>query len=613
MKDFGFQLRCLRVTSNTKSSEVDFTPGLNVIAGLSNTGKSYIRQCIDFGLGGSKLPEELPEARNYERILLGIETVKQSNFTLQRSLGGGDFFLYPESLSSISFRSKPSILKAKAEPGPGNVSSFLLGLSGIKPTKLRYNAQNETKNLTFHSIVHLFVIDESEIISERSLILRDDFNNTKLKAAFNYLITGQDDSSLIASPKKEIVKAQLEARKDVLDELIGNLERELGERELSGIELDKEISAVQAEVARLKETIAGSSAKIFSIQESRKDTWEERSHRRARIAVIEGLLKRFDLLEKHYDSDLSRLDFVQEGGHYLEHLQTVNCPLCGSSVDAHLMAAICSEQNVQSVDIAEACRLEAAKIRTLQADLAVTIQSLRSERDELSNYIESQNAEITKLDDLLAGFLRPKEIAERSQLDKLIASRGRLSDLESANNQLILLRRARAELDNPVRPKVEKTVSRGLDTVALRELSDVVENILRDWKFTDAGIVEFNEQRMDILVGGKPRQSNGKGVRALMHSAFAIALMRYCKTKNLPHPGWVLLDSPLTSFREGSAEDADEELSGEIQHAFFRSLSDIPRDEQIIVLENKEPPSNLRSKMNYISFGGIGRRGFFVE
>lgn len=71
------------------------------------------------------------------------------------------------------------------------------------------------------------------------------------------------------------------------------------------------------------------------------------------------------------------------------------------------------------------------------------------------------------------------------------------------------------------------------------------------------------------------------------------------------------MDSPLTTFREGSS---NEEVSGEIQTAFFENLSTTPLDEQIIILENKEPNSSVQSKINYIEFVGDkaeGRSGFF--
>lgn len=66
---------------------------------------------------------------------------------------------------------------------------------------------------------------------------------------------------------------------------------------------------------------------------------------------------------------------------------------------------------------------------------------------------------------------------------------------------------------------------------------------LDDWKGSPR--VEFNGKAINIVVDGKPRQSHGKGVRAILYAAIAIGLLRYCANNNRPHPGVVVIDSPL--------------------------------------------------------------------
>ena len=49
-----------------------FESGLNVVVGPSNTGKTFIVQCIDFALGSGKPPKPIPEAAGYETVVLTI-------------------------------------------------------------------------------------------------------------------------------------------------------------------------------------------------------------------------------------------------------------------------------------------------------------------------------------------------------------------------------------------------------------------------------------------------------------------------------------------------------------------------------------------------------------
>ena len=67
----GIQLRSLRLRGQGRAeARIDFSPGLNVISGVSDTGKSYILKCIDFLFGASKKPKDIDEANGYEQVYL---------------------------------------------------------------------------------------------------------------------------------------------------------------------------------------------------------------------------------------------------------------------------------------------------------------------------------------------------------------------------------------------------------------------------------------------------------------------------------------------------------------------------------------------------------------
>ena len=74
---------------------VRFTRGLNVIVGASNTGKTFIAQCVDFMMGGSRPPKEIPEAASYDTVFLGLSIGDADDeLILERGLRGGDFKLH---------------------------------------------------------------------------------------------------------------------------------------------------------------------------------------------------------------------------------------------------------------------------------------------------------------------------------------------------------------------------------------------------------------------------------------------------------------------------------------------------------------------------------------
>ena len=89
---FGFALRRLALIGPTKPpAEVTFTRGLNVIAGPSDTGKSFIAHCLDHALGSGDPPKEIPEADGYSSVVLEIEANSdQRVYSLERGVRGGE-------------------------------------------------------------------------------------------------------------------------------------------------------------------------------------------------------------------------------------------------------------------------------------------------------------------------------------------------------------------------------------------------------------------------------------------------------------------------------------------------------------------------------------------
>ena len=67
----------------------------------------------------------------------------------------------------------------------------------------------------------------------------------------------------------------------------------------------------------------------------------------------------------------------------------------------------------------------------------------------------------------------------------------------------------------------------------------------------------FDLSSYDLIIDGKERRNNGKGVRAITHAAFKVALMLFCRERNLPHPGFLVLDTPLLTYRDPMKKPGD--------------------------------------------------------
>ena len=366
-------------------------------------------------------------------------------------------------------------------------------------------------------------------------------------------------------------------------------------------------------------TIEGSSTNVAELNDEisdmlgqRKQHWSAIRESRSRLAVIEQLEKRFALLKEHYESDLERLTFLGESDHFLAQLGDGHCPICGQLLDEHTAEQIASESE-ESVSIQEASNVEKAKIRKLIEELEVTLKSLSAETSDLERRVDDANSSIKQLGRRVQENLEPDAVVAKEELSMLVAKRIEIEQRLERRNRLAYLRTQREDLGKkPTKKQIEKDTDITPSSAVTRErrnFCDALESRLRDWRFPKVGTVEFEKQKnaFDIVVNGQNRTSRGKGVRALLHSAFTVTMMYHAQDR---HSKLVVLDSPLTSFKDKDRVNVEDD----VQLAFYEDLVQTSDDVQIILLENKEPPEQLRDKMKYEHFSGnesVDRFGFY--
>ena len=123
----------------------------------------------------------------------------------------------------------------------------------------------------------------------------------------------------------------------------------------------------------------------------------------------------------------------------------------------------------------------------------------------------------------------------------------------------------------------------------------------------------FDPKARDLVIAGKARTARGKGLRAITHAAFTIGLLEYCRAQETPHPGFVVLDSPLLAYR--APEGTEDDLRGtDLNHQFYAYLAAQGSDRQTIIVENDNPPEAVSVRPQVTMFTGnphSGRYGLF--
>lgn len=606
----GFQIRRLTLVGRgVPNAEVQFKNGLNVVSGPSDTGKTFIVQCIDYMLGGKDVPEAIPEAAAYETVRLALSVSgDEDEVVLERSIRGGDFNLVRPGKADQR-------LSAKHSAGDKNsVSQYLLGLSELSERKVRKNKQGATREVSFRDLARLVLVDEETIISKTSPILTGQFTTaTSESAVFRLLLTGVDDCSLISSEDPKVAKGRQAGKVEMLDLLLNQAKGRIAEMQLPGDVQTSQSQLVQIEAlfeAAQKE-LAVEQQNAAQLESKRRAELNSLRQLESRLGVLRELQRRFALLEQQYLSDLRRLESIAEAGARLGQMNEERCPVCGATAEhqehEHQKAEAAPE------DVAQSCLAEAAKTRLLIADLRLTRADNDREVARLDELSTQAKERVRVVASQLTEMLKPRVEVALQRLRESQANRDTYRRALELHGRMNELQGLQADLGLTAPSKGAELESARVRSDEAEAFSKEVESLLRDWHFPGLDRVTFSEGDQDIVISGRTRASHGKGVRAIAHAAFNLALLKFCHKEERPHPGFVLIDSPLVVYREPDTDEGG--FSHDVKDAFYRSLARQFQSSQAIIFENEDPPSDLSEGANIIRFSGAqrGRQGFIPK
>jgi hypothetical protein len=583
-----------------------------VIYGAANTGKTHVLHLIDFALGASTPPEAPPEQRGYEGILLGIEALDGRSWTLCRSLQGGDILKLDGLQEQWPGGGVGEVLGA-THRAANSLSKFLLNVVGMIGVRLRRNAKGDLQDLSFMNIAHLVIIPEGKIQSEVSPVETGQYTSKTIEfSIFKYLLTAIDDSSLQIADRQHRDRAKIAAQLELLDAQIADAEQAV-------TSLAEEREDLGERHERLEETVdaalrAWSEASVDyrSLAARRRVLRTHRDEYLDRQDEIDLLLARFALLAQQYESDLSRLAAIEEAASIFAALDEGPCPWCGADT-AHRgeHASVLCEGNTDA--IRDAARAEQLKIKLKARELTATVGELNTERAEIVDLSPSIDAELSSLEQEIRAEL-PDIQEARAKITEVISARDATQGALARYQNVDRLKQTRLDIvgDTEI-DSVALIAEGGVDTSLLDEFSQSIEYFLREWSFP-AQRVFFDLPRRDIQVSGKPRRINGKGVRAVLHAAFSLGLLRFTAEREKPHPRLLLLDSPLVTYRDPMTDDEVRLAQSNLNDRFYEPFRAWDARLQVIIIENRDPPRWLPEIAKIERFTGatFGRAGFYL-
>lgn len=585
------------------TAALSFFVGLNVVAGASDTGKSYVIQCLQFALGASSIPKPIKESTGYDQVTVTLFDNEDGTFSLSRKL--------QEGAETVLKRAKDNteiLLTGRHRKGFDNLSNRFLRKFGLNDKLLLKSKEKlTTQSLSLRTLENILIVDETRIVASYSPLGTGQRGEQTLELSMlSTLMTGKDNADAKAVRGEGDAQGAINRKISVLEELIESLYPLKEFKSIVREEIEKQVADIDAEIEAVDRHLLGVAAEkyeLLQLQEEKKSAFNRLSDEYDENLV---LINRFGLLANKYQSNSERLEGIIEASGLLGEFSEVACPIC-----SHELNPI---SNAEVEVILQGAGAELEKTKLHLRDLNLALEGLGNKAHSLEEHRDVLEYELQNIDRELAYSLS-------SALEMNATQKNELYDLKERKNELILRLSAREkalfQLDELRKLIVSDMPDYELDNFDedIEELTKSISAILERWGFPGNRSVQFSVKARDIIIGDVPRAHFGKGYRAVAFAAFIVGLMVVLKSRHR-HPGFVVLDSPLTTYKKADQErgEKDESVESDMVYALYRDLCDSYKDEQIIIFDNQEPDEDLRSMMNYIHFSknpSVGRYGFF--
>lgn len=589
-----------------QSSVIEFNQGFNLIIGPSNTGKSFIMDCLDYVLGATPTkthPSKVIDANNgYE--LISLELITQGGcVTLNRKIGDSKI----EVISSDS--SIENGCYSVSNQAKKNINSVFLSLLGIDSDhKILSSEKGDTQKLSWRTMLHFFFLRQPDIARETSPLITPGWNApTPSIATLLFLLTGKDANNLQKQEDPTISKAKKKA-------LLAYIQEKLDDLSKQRAELEK--TASQCEIVDIPNVIKDLKKQIQQIQ-NHIDTAISKGHfimskiydLNGKLSECETVIHNFSILHQQYQSDIHRLEFIIDGSLESQNFPKVShCPFCNSKITTP-----------PDTKYIEASSVELEKIKSHIKGLCKAKGSVEKKKQSVLLNIKKLEEQKNKIDLLISDELTPQLYKIQQELEEKMKFIRISGELECLRKNELQYKKELFDKETEEEPVVTKRkIADFFDYNLIHGFEENLIKVLTASKIGGADTARLNMQNFDIEINGKSKLATmGGGFCALLNTITTYAMSKYIIEQNGYAPYFFATDSSLTQL----SESEQIQKANTIKHNFIQYLVDHALTRQVIMIEQKErmpfiPEENPANGIHIIEFTGdkyLGRYGFLND
>ncbi len=613
------RLRRLRLSGPTNAYEVDFDAldsNLAIIAGQILTGKSTILGFLDYCLGSHQHPTHPEVARKVRSVALELQ-IDDVTWTIERPVFSHEQLAWVHA-GGLDETAAPTTRKNLEAPSvPDSLSSWLIQSAGLEGLRLKVtpgNPNSPTNLMSFRDLMWLCYLPNRRLDNQELLFEGDRIKQYKLQQVIEVLFDVADQR--LADLVDQLARLRTEHR-DLVAE-IKSLESFLHESHTPPRpEIDTrraEIAGQRTAMAERLASIEGQMAQATSYaQELRAQFAAAREHSlaaakqlRDRRALIERLLP----LRGQYAEDERKLTFVGEARRLFDPLHVLVCPSCLQNLPEaprieDSRCTLCGRELLEDPDSGFDVEAERRATNERMRHLDRYIDEVQDEvRLATATMAETSSAEQrieaelnSRVASDLSPFVHDREIlirgreqlqAQDAALDQALGSHEALERRKADLAKLEARQQAVGkELDGrrKNRPEKEQVVA---------DLSEHFADLLRAWGFPkvdEDGAPRLDEGFVPWVHGRPYREVGSSGALTLIAVAWHLTLFERAIEEGLPHPGFLIIDSPQKNLSPDAVGDT-EFLDPKIVESMWSHMANWCEHHpqaQILVVDNTPP------------------------
>lgn len=607
----AFTIESIMVTGhpNRRDSVVSFKTGLNVICGPSNSGKSWVLNCIDYMFGAESKDFHLKENDGYTHVVMTVKT-DEGSITLRRPIGTGHNDVVVDSRDQRIQSGSYKCGKVSANTLPlSHVWLKLIGFTSPEDLVVIKNKEYLGRSLTWRTFSHILFADESSISKRESILLPSQNTSvTAFKSSLATLLSGRDFSAEQSDESPETKKqannaviAYLETRPRSIQSRINIIKQMLSNDDSSL--LANEIDQLGNELTQVQNSIRFATTHgqhiVSDLQRIRES-----------IAESDMLERRYSELASSYHAGLDRFDFVVEGRELTDRYPVpMLCPVCDQvlPVDAQT----------------EIVRPSKEERDLLQAKLDGLLQTMNEMKETRQQYVQREYELVARskaIDELVKGKLLPQLDGLKGKLGAYKAMVSLQAEREQLENEL---EEVQAEIERRKAIPFPKGEFSPLDYYPAdfwNRMSELLLDTLGACAFPNLKEARLSSRSFDAVINDKVKSREGKGYRSFVNTVVLLALHEYLASELSAHnPGFLMIDTPLLGLDDPQQDPELQEMRETIPAALYDYLADNNKIGQMIVADNiKFMPDirGLENRCNIIRFtkqSSVGRYGFLLD